>query len=95
MATWRFKSFGLEVDFDHSEITQIITYMKTGSVSAVALGGFLVVIGIAAGPPAGIPALVSSLLSLGAMSLDRCNSNSKGIRLTVFWLGLRYKCTPL
>ena len=87
MATTRVTWFGVVVEFDHREITQITSTMNTGAAGAGALAGILTGMGIT-GPAAIIASIMAALLRLGVSVLNGCNSKLIGIFLYVLWIGV-------
>jgi hypothetical protein len=80
--TW----FGIVVEFDHSEITQIVTHINTGSAGLGAVATVLIAMGIT-GPAAVIAGIASAVLKVSATALQGCNSKGIGIFLFVLWVG--------
>jgi hypothetical protein len=87
MATTHITWYGAIVEFDHPEITQIISHINTGSAGIGALAVTLAAMGIT-GPAVVVAGIVSALLRLGAALLNGCNSRQAGIFLHVIWVGV-------
>lgn len=86
MATVRFTPFGIVVDFSHSEITQITNHLNTGAATAATVCSLLGNLGVT-GQAAGVAMTLGGILWLGGSLLAGCNSNQRGIRLTILWVG--------
>ena len=96
-----FTPTGVAIDFNHSEVTQIVSVMRSGVSGAGALTALLtqlIHLGVtgttgAAATATAISGAAVALLSRGAIWLNRCNSKQTGIHLFVFWFG-RFWCRP-
>jgi hypothetical protein len=91
MATTHFTWFGVVIDFNHCEITQITSTMSSGATGAAALVTLLGSMGMTS--TATVTGVVGALLKLGAIVLNGCNSKQKGIHLFVLWVGKPW-CRP-
>ena len=87
MATTRLTWFGAVVEFDHPEITQIVSLINIGSTTIGAVAGVLAAMGVT-GAAAVITGIVGALLRLGSALLSACNSQRRGIFLYVLWVGV-------
>ena len=92
---------GVAIDLSHSEVTQIVALMTSGSRNAGALTALLTQlthfgIGGTTGATATATAISGAatvLLGRGAAYLNRCNSARTGIHLFGYWYG-RFWCRP-
>ena len=84
MATSRFTRFGVVVEFDHLETTQLIANLNTGTAGLGFVAAVLAAMGV---PFAAIAGAVAALGRLGAAGLSRCNTAQRGIFLYVLWFG--------
>jgi hypothetical protein len=87
MATTRVTWFGVVVELDHLEITQITSTMNTGAAGAVTLASTLIALGIL-GPATVISGIAAAILRLGSAALIGCDSKQNGILLYVLWVGV-------
>ena len=85
MASVHFSLFGIIVEFDHLEITQIASHVNTGAAASSTISGFLAAQGVTGAVAA---AIVSGLFWLGSAWLLGCNSQQQGIVLHVLWVGV-------
>jgi hypothetical protein len=79
--------FGMVLRLNHSETTRLCDAMQAGQMSTATITAIIAALGITE-PAAAIAALVSAILSLGATTLKASDSASKGIVVTVLWVGL-------
>jgi hypothetical protein len=86
MATTHVTWFGITVEFNHTEITQIISTLNTGAVGLGTVATALHAMGIT-GPAAVIAGIAGGLLKVSATALQGCNSKAIGIFLYVLWVG--------
>ena len=87
MATTHTRWFGVVVEFDNHELTQITANLNSGAAGVGTLAAILAAMGIT-GPAALVSGIVTALLTLGSALLSGCNSNQRGIVLYVLWVGL-------
>ena len=92
MAIARTTWFGVVVEFDHSEINQIVSSMNSGAASVGVLSALLLSMGIT-GSASAVAGIVSGLLWLGGSVLLSCNSRQTGVQLTILWVGAPW-CKP-
>jgi hypothetical protein len=84
MPTARATQTGVVVDFSNLEVTRITNVLNVG-------GGFAALataIGLTTAPLSVFIAIVAAVLGIGSASLSACNSQQKGIELTIMWIGV-------
>jgi len=82
--------FGVVLDLDQSELTQVSNYLNSAAAGSTTLSALLAGFGIS-GAPAVIAAIASGLFWFGASTLTGfCNQNQKGSRITILWVGLPF-----
>jgi len=86
MATAHVTWFGIVVEFNHLETTQITATLNTGAAGLGAVATALTATGII-GPSAVIAGIASALVKVSATALQGCNSKGIGISLFVLWVG--------
>lgn len=87
MATFRMGPFGVHVDLSDTEVNIISGSMNSSANMAALLAAALVGFGVTA-PAATVSAIATAVLGLGAAALGTCNASSRGVTVTVLWVGL-------
>jgi hypothetical protein len=90
MAAARFTKWGIEVEFEDSEVRQLISYATTGSAYGTLASALSAMFSASMSV---IACIASAVVGTGANHLSNCNSRQSGITITILWYG-RAWCKP-